>query len=496
MPAEEGPPAPSPRPGRSADTARSTPDPAPITDADPSTQVPPGALAGQEAPFTELHRRGQGRIRRFFSAHPVAMDFVVVLLYAVPTLMGAAYEGSFSILIVTTLASAVLFARRHRPLLTLSALTGLSVVNILMQGDPAGMQFALGVGIYTVATVHRVHTAWVAVTLSSAVVTTGLLLWGAPGVVTDEGDPIAFDQRIGIATGTLLFALIGMAIGITVRNRRESLQRLLDHGNQLALERGQQAQLAIAAERTRIAREMHDVVTHSVSVMVALADGAGASLDRKPDQAAAALQELSTTGRGALADMRRILGVLREGTVTSLAAPESPTRPDPAASPAGTGAHTAAPTAADTPALTDLQAPTAPQPDDAEVTALITRFQKAGLPVRHTHTGPRVPEDAALQLVVYRIVQESLTNVLRHCPGAPFIDVRVAVDDVGVQVIVENGPGSPSLTGQRRGGTRAGHGLVGMRERAAVFDGSVRAAPTSAQGWRVEAVLRFAQEDS
>ncbi|NTW42187.1 MAG: hypothetical protein HGA44_20300 [Cellulomonadaceae bacterium] len=228
-----------------------------------------------------------------------------------------------------------------------------------------------------------------------------------------------------------------------MRNRRLHVAELVARGNALARDRDQQALLARAAERTRIAREMHDVVAHSLSVMIALADGAGAALDRAPDRSRAALDELSATGRTALADMRRVLGVLHE--------------PD---------------------------APLQPQPGSDDLGELVERFRATGLPVRTAGLACPLPADTGLQLAVYRIVQESLTNALRYAPATALVDVTISRSPSSVEVVVTD-TGAGALVVDQGG---AGHGLVGMRERVEVYGGTVTAGPWRG-GWRVHAVL-------
>ena len=180
----------------------------------------------------------------------------------------------------------------------------------------------------------------------------------------------------------MIFVLAAMAIGISVRNRRDHLADLMERANALARDRDRQAQLARAAERSRIAREMHDVVAHSLSVMITLADGASAALDRAPDRSRAALTELSSTGRTALGDMRRVLGALGEDGV-----------------------------------------PLEPTGGGQDLPTLVERFRTAGLPVHAEGLRLELPSDTGLRLALYRVVQESLTNVLRHAPGTPRVDV-------------------------------------------------------------------------
>ncbi len=407
------------------------------------------------------------------------MDRVVVAWFLVPALVSAFFVDSDGILlaVLAVLAGVALFWRRHAPLRVLAALTTLSVIAIGATGSSGGFELALAFAIYAVATRYPPRIAWLALISANAAVAAALLIWGQLTSIDPELTPLA-NALAGIVV-TAGFTLVALAIGTSVGNRRDHVQRLIDRANQLALERDQRELLAAATERARIAREMHDVVAHSLSVMIALADGAGASLTRSPDRSAEALRELSGTGRAALADMRRILGVLRED-------PAERAVPGPTGStgPAGSNTADAAGSGGDAAAL-----PMAPQPGAPALSDLVARFRATGLPVHLTFTGPALPDDAGLQLTVYRIVQEGLTNVLRHAPGASYISVTIARRDNAVTVSVRNDAGS----GQT-GPAGSGKGLVGMRERAAVYDGTIEAGP-DAGGWRLRAVLHFERKE-
>lgn len=204
-------------------------------------------------------------------------------------------------------------------------------------------------------------------------------------------------------------------------------------------------QLAVSAERARIAREMHDVVAHNLSVMIALTDGAALTLDRDPARAREAICQAAATGRGALAEMRTTLALLRSG-------------PDDA-----------------DPALR-------PEPTLADLDALLETARSTGLQVTYRISGSVEGLSTGLQLAVFRLVQEGITNTLKHAPRATRLhvslrrgheDLRVVVDDNG-------GAGQPPPT--------LGHGLIGMRERVTLHDGRLFAGP-SGSGWRISAWL-------
>jgi signal transduction histidine kinase len=274
-------------------------------------------------------------------------------------------------------------------------------------------------------------------------------------------------------------------VGRNLRTRRRYLGELEERAVRLERERDALARAAVAEERARIAREMHDVVAHTVAVMVAQAEGASVAIRTAPDQAERALGVISDAGRDALAELRRMLGVLR----------------DPAATPPGGPPQTA------------------PQPGIGDLDALVASIRASGLPVRFVRDGGDAPLDPTLGLAVYRIVQESLTNTLKHCgPNTPTeVRLRRSADLVEVEVtdrgrpsIAPGAAGTGARTphhatptphpgtphpGTPHPGTPTphpgtpGHGLTGMRERVAVFAGRLSAGPTPTGGWRVHAEL-------
>lgn len=231
--------------------------------------------------------------------------------------------------------------------------------------------------------------------------------------------------------GVLVLLVAGAAAaGTGARLRRENVAVVQERAREL--------------ERTRIARELHDIVSHSLSTMVVLADGAAATARTQPERAERAMMTVRDTGRSALADMRRMLGVLRD---------DEP------------GSH-------------------APQPGIAQLEALVAESRAAGLPVTLTVTGGASGLAPSLDLAVYRLVQESLTNVRRHAGAVSAVEVTVdvATDAVDVRV-TDDGAAAPDMPAS------GGHGLVGMRERVAAHGGSVQAGPRAGGGFEVAAHL-------
>ncbi len=389
-------------------------------------------------------------MRRFIRRHPWVMDLVVVAVFLLPNVISTTFIGSaWMHLTVAVVIAVALMWRRKYPIAVTALSVVLGVAAIGSSGTPGDADLAVAFGLYAVVTVRGSRTGWLCLAGTTVAYSLALSAWAQPAVLDLFGAPSIGRPQFVISNvaSLLVLWLIAVAIGLNVRNRRDQIQRLVDQANQFRLERDQRELLAAASERARIAREMHDVVAHSLSVMVALADGAQASLRKTPDRSATALTELSGTGRAALTDMRRILGVLR-------------------AEP------------------TDAEAALSPQPGAPALEDLIDRFRATGLDVAYSHTGPPLPEDAGLQLTTYRVVQEGLTNVLRHAPGAGGIAVSVLHQGEMVTIRVRND--RPARPGEARAGS--GQGLVGMRQRAAVYDGTVEAGPDGG-GWTMTARL-------
>ncbi|MHA7134678.1 sensor histidine kinase [Oerskovia turbata] len=477
------------------------PAPGPASATDPATvatsaATPPLAAPAGSSPaaLTERQVVPQGPIRRLLAARPWAADGVLalaVLLLGVvtsaiaqDTVAGSTGLGLFlpdsearGLVPAVWLAGAVvgaalLTARRAFPLGVTAALTVAAVGSLATGGVLGVLGVCLACAVYSIAATGAPRTTWAACAVVLVVVTAAiwrwqdiglaeLIAWSDPLLTTlDEparqlsAPPFSGGRRSVSALLLLALLLLGVALGTTARARREHALDLVERYAALARERDQSAALARAAERARIAREMHDVVAHSVSVMVALSDGAGAALDRAPERSREALRELSRTGRGALSDMQGVLGALD---------------PDDGAAPAPGG--------------------DSPGPVAADLATVVERFRAAGVPVR-TWGLDVLPHDTALRLAVTRVVTEALTNVLRHAPGAPRADVVVRRGDATVEVEVLDAGGTRPGTG---GGT--GRGILGMRERAALLGGHVDAGPHPDGGWRVRVELPVGRHD-
>jgi signal transduction histidine kinase len=378
--------------------------------------------------------------RAWIAGHATLVDAALAVTAAAGTVPQLRYhathpEGQFgAVLLFSALLVVPVSWRRRFPL---STFAGVAVVALAqwIAGVQVAADLTLLVYLYTVASRYPMRVA---------VLAAGVLEVGALLAAVRWPYPFSWVDMFVLLSGLVMAAFL---LGTNVRNRRHALSSLRRRAEQLEHERDQQAVIAAADERTRIAREMHDVVAHSLSVMVTLSEGAARKQATEPDRANAAMRQVSTTGRQALDEMRRLLGVLRtEDTRHSLA----------------------------------------PQPGIAQIDALLEQVRTTGLAAALTVTGTPVTLPPGAELTVYRIVQEALTNTLKH-----------AVYPTRVGVALTHLPGSVTVEvhddGVRRpvAGT-VGHGLTGMRERAAVYGGTLSAGSDPAGGWRVHAHLPVA----
>ncbi|WP_062130854.1 sensor histidine kinase [Demequina aestuarii] len=408
-------------------------------------------MTAERAHVVEPDGRRLGPVRRYLRAHPRLVDVAVSAFYVLNVVLAAPdpyhpLSAPVAALVAAAGAGALLL-RRRRPTWVVAAFVVMAGVSLLTVGQLGGTELGIALALYALAVARPPTETWwsAAAAVAGATVTIWLVQDDSPAAFrTDDGTSIALvDERITNTFGIVTLALVGVAFGISVRLRRERMAGLVERAAALERDRDRQAQVARAEERARIAREVHDVVAHSVSVMVRLADGASVALDRQPDQARVALGELSRTGRAALSDMRRVLGAVADG-----------------------------------------EAPMGPAGESRDLREVVEGFRAAGLPVSAEGLGLALPEHTGVRLALYRVVQESLTNVLRHAPGT-----------AGVSLVIRHEPGRWIVTVVDQGAAErgaesegAGLGLIGMRERVALLGGTVDAGPLG-HGWRVTAEL-------
>jgi signal transduction histidine kinase len=326
--------------------------------------------------------------------------------------------------------------RRRSPLVAFYTITAITIAQwIIGPSDQFGTHrlagyhlvadVALLIAFHTVASQEPRRRTLVAAAVLEAALVIATVRFGGP-----RNGPALFVLLSGTA------AAAGFS-GTNARTRRAYLASVEQRAAELEVERDQQARLAVAGERARIARDMHDVVAHNISVMIALADGASYTTADNPDGAAAAMTQVAETGRQALGEMRRLLGVLRD-------------RDQPAA--------------------------VQPHPGLADVETLLAQVRLTGLRASLVTEGPLPALPPGLQLAVYRLIQESLTNTLKHAKEAETATVMIRVRGGKLEVdVIDDGRPSDGVT-------PPGHGIAGMRERAAIYGGVVWAGPQS-EAW-------------
>ena len=375
--------------------------------------------------------------------------------------------------------------RRVRPVASAAVVTAAAVLHLL-----AGPEFSLSLLMVPLTVYNLAANAPRSVSVAGLLlglvggVANGVKVWLFPAqFVTPDGltvrspaEPLAM---VIMAIGCGLVVLTAWAFGDVVRNRRLAVRALEDRAHRLEVQSRQERELAAADERSHIAREMHDIVAHSLQVVISQADGARYAAAAKPALAVTALETIGQTGRSALADMRQLLGVLRETGETVAGVPgvtdDDARRPAADASPDGRG--------------TRLPPGRRPQPRLADLPALVETMRLSGLEVSLLETGtPRRALPAGGELAAYRIVQEALTNTLRH--GGPDADafVTLAWTARGLDLQIDDDGCGAAADPATRG---SGQGLRGAAERAALFGGTLETGPRVGTGYRVSAHLPY-----
>ncbi|WP_245180674.1 sensor histidine kinase [Streptomyces montanisoli] len=331
-----------------------------------------------------------------------------------------------------------LLGRRRAPSLTFALIAAVFLaqwaVGAWMRADAA-----LLVALYSLALHGRLrHLPWACATMAGVLALVVLRL----SAVVSPGD--ALFSLFSAVTAAL-------ALGLAVRIRRSQLAGLREHAARLEVERDQRTKLAAADERARVAREMHDIVGHNLSVIITLADGGAYASRHSPQRGSQALELIAETGRQALGELRRMLGLLREQ-------------------------------ADDAPRLS-------PQPGVPELDALCTRIRTAGPEVVYRTSGEVDTLDPGIQLTVYRIAQEALTNALKHAGALTHVQLALELSGTRLRVRVDDTGPPPGGDAPPARPAGPGHGLAGMRERAALYRGTVTAGPRPGGGWTLVADL-------
>jgi signal transduction histidine kinase len=393
------------------------------------------------SPGASLALRGS-RLRGFVTGHPQLTDGVGALLLLLLFVPDRLREHPHPHPLEWVLHFGLLLPlvwRRRAPLTTFMIIAGLAFVQWAGDFSPPSGDVALLVALYSVAA----HSTVRRLLIAAGVLEFGIML-AAARWSPDHHELNVFVLLSGMTTAAAV-------LGLNLRTRRAYLASLEDRAARLERERDQQAQIIAGEERARIARDVHDIVTHSLSVMVALTDGATYALPTSPERAADAIGKASAIGRQAIGEMQRILEVLRSG------------------------------------ASQDGEPERGPQPGLRQLDTLLSEVRAAGLPVELVMVGEPPGMAPGAELALYRVIQEALTNTRKHAGlGATArVWLRYDADQVEIEV-TDDGHREPTAESH-------GHGLTGMRERVGVYGGALHAGPLPTGGWQVRARFEPAQ---
>lgn len=401
--------------------------------------------------FNNPHRQ----IDRWIRSNPGRIDLftgalytLVCLVFAIALGFGGGVKFGFSLVAITFLESAPLMVRRRYPWAVTITVASSHILQLLFQGMFLPSQISVPLMIYTMAVYGK---RWQSLT------TLGLGFLGAvlatfnifgPGVSGPQ--PITFDMVVSFV-GLSLVVTLAWTFGDLARSRRQTLSALRSHAQRLENERLIERELAASDERNHIAREMHDIVAHSLSVIITQADGARYAAVQDPKIAIETLKTVSDAGRASLREMRRLLGVLR----------------------------------------TDEEVEHRPLPSLNNIPELIEMANKSGLEVSFATEGaPRRALPTGAELTAYRCVQEAITNVLKHAGPQAKAVVALAWTTRGIDItITDDGPcaGKLHIDG-------SGQGLRGMRERVTLYDGSSTAGPLPNAGFQVCVFIPYSED--
>ena len=374
-------------------------------------------------------RRPRGR-------RSIAFDVGSALLATVAELaqvIGASGKPSGAALLLAVVAGGALVVRRTAPLAVLATTLTATAAIVALGDDPSGV--AVAIALYTTAALCERQVSLAALALTVAIATP---LSAATADTPGRETPAWF--------GAIIVAVLSVGIwglGAYAQTQRRYRHELQERAASAEREQEQLARIAVHEERAAIARELHDIVAHSVSVMLVGVRGARDVLRTSPEDAEETLARVERSGEQSLVELRRILALLRE--------PEQ-------------------------------RAESRPQPSLVELTELVASYRAAGLPVRLEVIGETTPLPGGVELSVYRIVQEALTNALKHS-GATSVTVTLAFRDAHLELeVVDDGASTP-------GAATTGQGLIGMRERVALLGGELETGQRGGGGFRVAARL-------
>jgi signal transduction histidine kinase len=386
------------------------------------------------------------RLYIWLQRHPTHVDGVVAGVFVLFGLLMIGRDAgwwSFAPLLI----GAPIVVRRKYPALVFWTIIAIGAFQVLSPDFISASDLAVPVALYSLAAYRPRSRSLTG--LAVCLVGAGVAVARVQPTTSHDGTTSSRDWVIWVFAFAVFASpmVIAWVAGDSMQYRRSYYVELEEKADRLERERDQQAQIAAATERARIARELHDVVAHNVSVMVVQAEGAAYAMDSAPENTRKALGAIADTGRSALVEMRRLLGVLR---------------------------------------TQDGVAERAPQPGIDQLEDLLEQVRTTGVSVEFRVEGVPVELPQGVALAAYRIVQESLTNARKH--GGPEVSACVGMHysehELRLQV-QDNGRGAAAPTDGQ------GNGLAGMRERVAMFGGELTAGPMLAGGFQVEAVLPY-----
>jgi signal transduction histidine kinase len=404
-------------------------------------------------------------VRGWLRRHPLALDALIAALALVAVLCasvtltrppdGGTGFGKRDLpahtLLLSLLAAGAMVARRRHPRGVLLVVTGLALLELALgtrSHPPAERHVSfvifVTVALFTLALQTDRPTTWRAGAVGAAVITPAAMLLGPRPWYTSD--------NLGVFAWTALAAVTGEA----VRSRRAMFDAIRERAERAERTREEEARRRVAEERMRIARELHDVVAHHIALVNVQAGVAAHVMDSRPDQAKEALGHIRQASRRALAELQTTVGLLR---------------------------HQDEPIA-----------PTQPARGLAVLDELVGDFAKAGMAVTVDAPAARGPLPSAVDLAAYRVVQEALTNVHKHAGPGATARVRIvrggpAGDPVLDITVEDDGPCPAETAGAADAAAPGGHGLTGMRERAAALGGACEAGPRPGGGFRVHVAL-------
>jgi signal transduction histidine kinase len=390
-----------------------------------------------------LHRRVTP-LTRWAERHPVALDVLTALALALASLVGVAAQGRLrhpDVVVFCFALPAPLLVRHRDPRVSFGGVAVIALVQWLTS-TPQLADAAVLIAMFWLMLDGELTEMAIAAAIVEAGAVMAALRWSP---LQPEKVWVGI-TGLGVAAGGL---------GVSIRQRRALIASLRERAARLEFERDQEGRLAAAAERARIAREMHDIVSHNLTVMIGLADGASYALESSPDTSLSAMERVSQTGRQALGEMRRLLGVLRD---------------EPEDGEAGSYQ---------------------PQPGLDRLDELLARVEAAGIPVAIEVFGDPHTLPGSVQLTVFRVAQEALTNTLKHAgrPATARLTLRCDSDQVVLEVTDTGSPVVLRPVSEQSVLPPGGRGLRGMRERAAAYGGELDAGPLPEGGWRVSLTL-------